>query len=164
MGSALVRPDGLLETEVVFDIGAGLRPAQWFRAPRHVCIEAHGPYADKLREGGYEVAQMTALQFAYSADLTGAAVHLIDVIEHMEREDGEELLCILQASDARQIVIYTPYGFLPQEGDAWEMGGEYWQMHRSGWLPSDFPGWRIEHRGNPVSTGRAFFATFTREK
>ncbi len=83
-------------------------------------------------------------------------IYLLDAIEHMTRPAGELVLKLAKALGPKQIVVFTPKGFLPQEGDAWGLGGEEWQRHRSGWKPEDFPGWYIEEY-----MGMQFFAVWT---
>jgi hypothetical protein len=45
---------------------------------------------------------------------------------------------------SKQIAIFTPWGFMPQEHpdgvDYWGLKGGDWQRHKSGWLPGDFSG------------------------
>lgn len=157
VASGLPRPAGLLELGTVLDIGAGLRPMPWYAPKRHICVEPHPPYAERLRAAGYEVWETTALNAL--RDLEPGefdAVYLLDVVEHMQRADGAEVLLFARKLRPKQIVVFTPNGFLPQENDAWGLGGEYWQKHRSGWTPGDFPGWTIEHY-----MGMQFFATKT---
>lgn len=154
----LDRPAGLIECDLVLDVGAGLRPMQWYEPSSHVCVEPHPAYAARLEENGYQVVPCTAQEwFAARGGLEwDGAIYLLDVIEHMTRADGEEVLSLAVAQRPRQLVVFTPLGFLRQVGDAWGLGGDQWQKHRSGWLPVDFPGWRIEEYG------RGFFATWTR--
>lgn len=126
--------------KTVIDVGAGLRPADWFGA-RHICIEPSVVYAEKLREEGYDVMEGTALEMlplCPEADL----ILLLDVIEHMTREEGDNVLHLALMSGA-SVAVYTPYGFKEQDTDEWGYGEDYWQTHRSGWTPEDFPGWRI---------------------
>ncbi len=137
--AAVVKPVG-----TVIDVGAGLRPALWQPAERRVCIEPCPAYADVLAENGFEVVRKTAvegLSSVKSADL----ILMLDVIEHMERNQGE-LAVWLAERRAVNILIYTPNGFVEQKADAWGMGQDTWQTHRSGWTPADFPGWQIFER------------------
>jgi hypothetical protein len=130
----------------------------WYRPERHVCVEPFAPYADRLEQAGYEVLRKTAFDALSSLDLGQFdAVYLLDVIEHMTRPGGGLVLSMAQALGPKQVVVFTPNGFLPQEGDAWGLGGEYWQRHRSGWTPADFPDWKIEPAGV-----NQFFALWTR--
>lgn len=155
----LERPRNLIECDTVLDVGAGLRPMCWYRPRRHLCVEPFGPYADALRAAGYEVLQQTAVDALASVRIANAAIYLLDVIEHMEREDGRRVLDLARAMEPAQIVVFTPWGFQPQSGDAWDLGGEQWQEHRSGWTPEDFPGWRITARLDGAHRG--FVAMWT---
>jgi len=158
VASGLPAPAGLLEAKTVLDIGAGLRPMPWYKAERHVCVEPHPAYAERLRTAGYEVWGTTARDaLEHAAEGAFEAVYLLDVIEHMERPEGADVIQLALALKPKQIVVFTPKGFLPQEGDAWGLGAEHWQLHRSGWVPADFPGWAIEEY-----MGMQFFATWTR--
>ena len=68
---------------------------------------------------------------------------LVDVIEHLEKAEGNELLGRL-LQRARRVLVTTPLGFRPQE-----IAGQPFETHRSGWYPWDFWGryrvdrWRI---------------------
>lgn len=138
----LPRPAGLVECASVIDVGAGIRPMQWYRPGRHVCVEPHEPYAAVLRSAGYEVVVGRAADVLGGMDAD--AVYLLDVIEHMERAEALRAIELACAVARKQVVIYTPLGFLEQTHDAWGMGGEHWQTHRSGWTPADFRGWSTE--------------------
>jgi hypothetical protein len=137
----------VVKSDFIVDIGPGIRPQPFFVARRHLCIEPHHEYASWLRKNNYEVIQDTALA-ALPEIASCDTIFMLDVIEHMTRECGKEVVKIAQEK-AKQIVIFTPEGFLKQEyiegeKDAWGMDGTYWQTHRSGWTPEDFPGWIIK--------------------
>jgi hypothetical protein len=153
----LVAPAGLVECRTVFDIGSGIRPMSWYTpADFHWCVEPHEAYRQRLLAAGYLLLDFTALGFLRRDVVCHVpfAIYLLDVIEHMTREDALECVRLAVGSGARQVVIFTPLGFLEQHGDAWGLGGDVWQEHRSGWTPEDFPGWRTE------LFGRGFFASF----
>lgn len=155
----LPAPAALLTADRVLDIGAGIRPIKWGAPSQHVCVEPYGPYADRLQAAGYLTLRVTAreaLEAAYAREYQPDAIYMLDVIEHMTREEGTAVLELAQRLAPKQIVVFTPHGFMEQHEDAWGLGGEYWQTHRSGWVPSDFPGWGIEPYAN------AFFAVWTR--
>lgn len=161
---SLRRPPGLIECAHVWDVGAGLRPMQWYAPARHVCIEPYFPYAQRLQEAGYVVRNETALAALLYLHRRPHiprphAIYLLDVIEHMEREEGEEVRWLVTQIATVQVVVFTPHGFLPQTHDAWKLGGEYWQTHRSGWTPEAFPGWTIQRRVSGAPKG--FFAVWT---
>lgn len=153
----LPRPRGLLHVDCVLDVGAGIRPMNWHKPAQHVCVEPYAPYADMLEAGGYTVLRQTALE-ALQTPRTGHAVYLLDVIEHMDKVDATEVI-ELAMRGARQVVVFTPYGFMHQDHDVWGFEGHSWQTHRSGWLPEEFPGWDTWRYGWPPFEG--FYAVWT---
>jgi SAM-dependent methyltransferase len=57
---------------------------------------------------------------------------LIDVIEHLEKDEGWQVLDDLMRR-AKQVLVTTPFGFRPQE-----IPGMPYETHRSGWYPWEF--------------------------
>jgi hypothetical protein len=55
----------------------------------------------------------------------------LDLIEHLPKDDGWRLLEAMETLAARKAVVFTPNGFLPQQGH-----GDL-QEHLSGWSPTD---------------------------
>lgn len=53
----------------------------------------------------------------------------IDLIEHFSKEDGLNLLRIMEKISKKKVVISTPNGFVPQN----EYDGNRYQAHLSGW-------------------------------
>lgn len=62
------------------------------------------------------------------------AVVALDVIEHLERSQGERLIAEMERVSRDRVVIFTPNGFLPQGA----LDGNPFQVHRSGWSPEEF--------------------------
>jgi len=157
----LERPPGLIECQSVLDIGAGVRPMAWYKTACHVCVEPYGPYVDVLRAAGYTVMQLSALEslsLMIASRESIEAIYLLDVIEHMEKDDGAEVLRLATQLASVQVVVFTPNGFKEQTIDAWGYGGDEWQTHRSGWTIEDFPGWDV----TIVPERGALFAVWTR--
>lgn len=145
VATAMIRP-----VDSVLDIGCGIRPQKYIIPKIHICWEPFFQYIQYLREkvpdaagpvylfvnAGWEDA--VKLLPPKSVD----SVFLLDVIEHLEKEQGRSLLKTTENLAKCQIVIFTPLGFLPQnspEGkDKWGMNGGAWQKHKSGWQPEDF--------------------------
>ena len=137
------------ETEVVLDIGCGIMPINYFRPKLHIMVEPWKEYSDILsyrhhgdksmvilRTGGLEALQMLA-------DNSVDSIFLIDVIEHLEKEIGQQIIVECERVAREQVVIFTPLGFMPQhvahgQKDGWGLGGASMQEHRSGWEPEDF--------------------------
>jgi len=65
----------------------------------------------------------------------------IEVIEHLEKEDGWKVLDMLTRR-AHQVIVTTPLGFRPQEAE-----GLPYETHRSGWYP-----WEISKRFRVLRT------------
>lgn len=154
----LDRPKGLIECDVIIDVGCGVRPINWYKPQHHVCVEPHLPYLQRIAAvGGYECVHADALTaLGRVRPGTAGAIYILDVIEHLPREDGLQLVQLALMAQPQQIVIFTPDGFLKQDGaDPWGLGGDQWQLHRSGWVAEDFPGWAISY------FGRGFFAIWT---
>lgn len=135
---------------VLLDIGCGIQP-QTLVAPRvHVCCEPFPEYASHLQRAANDgkVRADVVLNLSWADALrvlpekSVDSVFLLDVIEHLEKDDGARLLAETERIARRQIVIFTPLGFMPQPHtgtrDAWGLGGGDVQQHRSGWTPDDF--------------------------
>lgn len=168
-------PKGLIECKYVVEFGPGIRPFNWYNPKRYTAVEPYLPYCDVLKTitgAGIVNADALSVLRILTDDLTPGydiekqvrtvtvgilpqAIYMLDVIEHMEKDEGKEVLELAKTKAKRQVVVYTPHGFQEQTEDAWGLGGDYWQTHRSGWTPDDFEGWHIEDRG------KAFFALFT---
>ena len=136
--------------KVILDIGCGIRPQKIIQPVVHICCEPFEQYISYLQR---EVVPNTNYDFillkAKWEDIIEVippgsvdTVFLIDVIEHLNKESGLKLLKPTEKMARRQVVIFTPLGFFPQEHpdgkDAWGFDGGSWQTHRSGWYPEDF--------------------------
>ncbi len=159
-------------TDVVLDVGAGIRPMDYFRARTHLVVEPHKPYIETMLAGQKDPRRFVPLNGTWDQvlpllpDDAVDSVFALDVVEHMEKEDGVKFLAEAERVARQQVMIFTPLGFFPQsyehEGaeDRWGMDGAYWQTHRSGWDPEDFgDGWELvcckafhtkDDDGNPV--------------
>lgn len=140
------RPPGLIETDTVIDVGAGIRPMQWFKAKTHICVEPHSEYAMVLLLNNLPVVMIQAPR-ALELFEKAETVFLLDLLHHLEKDDGVETLRLAQEIATRQIVVREPLKWKEDSTDHWGMGGEFWQTHRSHWSSDDFPGWRIHKSG-----------------
>lgn len=143
--STLVRP-----AHTLLDVGPGIRPQTLVACKTHVCVEPYAEYADILQREHPECLVFNT-SWADTIGRMGAdsvdTVMIMDVIEHLEKEDGQALLRESERLARGQVIVFTPLGFIPQgdteEKDAWGLDGTAWQVHKSGWLPEDFPGWEV---------------------
>lgn len=141
------------ETDVVMDIGCGIAPMNYFRPKLHLLVEPWKEYSDILayRHAGdksvviLRTGALEALQLL--GDNSVDSIFLLDVIEHMEKGVGHQVLREAERVAREQIVVFTPLGFMPQHvedgtADGWGLGGATVQEHLSGWEPTDFsPEW-----------------------
>lgn len=139
----------IIETDVVLDIGCGIYPQSFNKCKTHICCEPFAQYIEYLVSNSI---YSDKLYFYYNSswneilkiicEKSVDSIFLIDVIEHIEKEKGIELLKQTQKIAKKQIVIFTPLGFIKQisyDGkDCWGLDGGDWQEHLSGWYPEDF--------------------------
>lgn len=142
-------------TDVALDVGPGIMPMNFFRPKLHMLLEPCPSYADILRQRHADDKGVLILQAAVldilpaMADKSVDSIILLDVLEHMSKEEGREVLRHAERLARRQIVIFAPLGFMAQHvpenvKDGFGLDGHDLQEHRSGWLPEDFdPLWKF---------------------
>jgi hypothetical protein len=143
------------ETEVILDIGPGIYPFNAFVPKLHILIEPWSEYVEILKsrftgDHGALIIKNDGLSFTKTlSDNSVDSSILVDVIEHMDKDIGFELIEELERITREQIVIFTPLGFMPQhvsndKSDRWGLSGGELQQHLSGWTPEDFGlGWNF---------------------
>lgn len=141
----------LLPSSVVLDLGCGIKPISFLETDLLVCLEPFAPYISYLRKRyrGTRVimVQQDAITFLKNQpDESIDTIIAIDVLEHLSKEDGQELLRQMLRVCSIQSLIVTPNGFMPQHvsefgTDEWGYEGNVKQSHLSGWTPSDFKDW-----------------------
>jgi len=135
-------------TNTALDIGAGINPREFVRTNHHICVEPFKEYFDILNKNisTLKNKQYSTYNFGWreaTEQLKAESVYLFDVIEHLEKEEGKELLKLTDKCYTKQLIIFTPLGLTeqhttPDGKDAWGLNGATWQKHRSGWYPEDF--------------------------
>ena len=146
----------LKDVDVVLDIGSGIMPQPYIIPKVHICCEPFKQYVEVLIERfGAEQDRTYVVLHATWEEATKLfpsksvdSVFLVDVIEHLKKEEGVRLLHATENIARQQIVLFTPLGFMPQvhenHKDAWNLDGGAWQEHKSGWVPEDFDdNWKI---------------------
>lgn len=118
----------------ILDLGCGIRPFAGlnFRNPS-LHVDAYAKYLERTS------ATKLTLKLNLSEDLTNYFVDdsydvvlLLDVIEHLKKEDALRLIDRSKRIARKKVIIWTPSGFLKQTGDVWNLEGDFWQEHRSG--------------------------------
>ena len=137
-------------TDIVLDIGCGIMPQNDLRPLVHICCEPFDQYVAHLQkkikneyDRSYVIVKATwAEAVRLFPPKSVDTVFLVDVIEHLEKEEALRLLKATEVLARKQIAVFTPLGFLPQNHsdgkDAWGLDGGAWQEHKSGWQPEEF--------------------------
>lgn len=126
----------LKNCQSVLDLGCGPNsPVQYCHLPYSVGVEAFKPYLIKTRNNKihhrYIFSDVTKIKFKpKSFD----AVIMIDVLEHLKKEEGLEMLKKMEFWARKKIILSTPDGFLTQS----DIDYNYFQIHRSGWTVKEF--------------------------
>jgi Methyltransferase domain len=145
----------IARVDVVLDIGSGIRPQAFFRPRVHICCEPYEEYVQVLQSRFAANPNLVILQGTWQDVMKTIparsvdSVFLIDLIEHLDKEEGHALLAECHRVARKQIILFTPLGFAKQDyelgdADGWGMHGSGWQVHKSGWTPEDFDtAWNI---------------------
>lgn len=139
------------QVDTILDIGCGIVPHNYITPYVYICCEPFHEYVKVLKEKLEDNTDslFIVLDYDWEKAVTtfkeGAVdtIYLLDVIEHLDKETGQRLLSMTECIARRQVVIFTPLGFVEQkrlhgDKDAWGLNGADWQEHKSGWLPEDF--------------------------
>ncbi len=159
----------LVEADTVLDIGCGIRPQNYIKPKVHICCDPHLEYLDHIKKTVEYYRCNAQVDFAPNEyctitkenksefvfintdwehalelfpELSIDTIFLLDVIEHLDKGKGLRLIQATEKICRKQIVLFTPLGFIEQEHetkkDAWGFSGAHLQKHLSGWLPEDF--------------------------
>lgn len=130
------------DAATLLDIGCGLcRIVEDLPVKVRVGLDIHRPYLERAKITATDIALVNAdargIQDLFMED-SFDVVTLVDVVEHFTKRQGQRLLRQAQHIAKKQVIVFAPRGKDPQTGDAWGMGGEKYQRHRSDWQPADF--------------------------
>lgn len=123
----------------VLDLGCGSdSPVKYCRVGKSLGVDAYERAIEESRKkkihDRYLLADISNLRFSpKSFD----AVLLIEVLEHLPKNEGEELLGRVEAWARKKVIITSPNGFFPQKSRK-----NPHQIHRSGWTP-----WEMRKKG-----------------
>lgn len=132
----------LSDSHTLLDVGCGVGTTlKEFCCPIKIGVDAHRPYLENSETGlqlikiNFKAENLRGLFLPNSLD----SVTLIDVIEHLDKETGFDVLQQVEEIAAKKVIVFTPRGFFRQlEVDHYGLGGESYQRHRSGWEVGDF--------------------------
>ena len=126
------------DCQSLLDVGCGPEsPIKTFSKRIHtVGVDAFEANLHKSRDhqihDDYVSLDIRKLEEAFKPD-SFDCVMALDVIEHLDKAEGEKLLASMERIARKKIIVFTPNGFLPQ--------GMYesnpWQVHLSGWTAEE---------------------------
>ncbi len=123
----------------VLDVGCGSNSpiANVPKTFYSVGVDIHRPSITKSRgekiHDVYKVGNVLSIDTLFKKKQFDAVVAL-DVIEHLPKEKGWELLRKMNGLAKKRIILLTPNGFVPQH----PYDGNTFQEHLSGWTVKDF--------------------------
>lgn len=136
----------LKDCESVLDLGCGPSSAVQFCGPfkRSVGVEAYAPYL-KLAEEKKTHDELICknIQDLDFPPKSFDAVIMLEVIEHMPKEMGLDVLRKAEKWARKKVIITTPNGFIAQKS----LDGNPLQEHLSGWSVENMKQLGYESRG-----------------
>ncbi len=123
--------------ESYLDLGCGKRPAIETLSSYYICLDRFLPDLRRLMIPGAFQRPECVLADARNLPFRAKSVDCVlavDLLEHLEKDEGRLLLDNMERTAKRRVVVMTPNGYLPQE----ECNGNPFQVHRSMWNPADF--------------------------
>lgn len=122
----------------VLDVGAGLEAPYQFGLQRRVrelvLLDGHAEYLAANQTVGPNVRRIVGHlpEALAERSLTFDVVLCIDVIEHLDDAAAEKLVSEMKRVGDK-VCVFTPDGESPQDHDAYMMGADDLQTHRSVW-------------------------------
>jgi len=146
----------LRDCDSVLDLGCGPNsPIKYCRVKYSVGVDVFRPYIEESKKkkihNKYILKDITRINFKpKSFD----AVIMIDVLEHLEKEQGRKLLKKAEKWAKKKVIVSTPNGFISQKA----IDKNSFQAHLAGWTPEEMrelgykgygmAGWKFLRREN----------------
>jgi len=126
----------------LLDVGCGLcLRVGSFSVRTVIGIDAHRPYLENRVDRSPHIIPLhmdASLMDRYFMPKSISTVLFNDSIEHFEKNKAIRLLKSAEQIAVNRVVIFTPRGFFRQKKfDYFQMNGESYQEHRSGWEPEE---------------------------
>jgi hypothetical protein len=105
--------------------------------PNKIGIEIHKPYIDRARYHNCKKIEGDFRDFEkmLTPNEMDCAM-FIDTLEHLSREDAFDLMEKVKAK-FNKIILFIPEGVHDLDFDAYNLGAEEWQTHKSTWYKKD---------------------------
>jgi hypothetical protein len=126
----------LASCDTVLDLGCGYSSAiQYCNVPFSVGVELFEPYLEESIKKGihnqYIKADVTRMEFTHKSF---DAVIALNLLEHLTKQEGAELLSKMESWATKKVVVFTPNGYIWQNA----YDDNALQEHRSGWSADEF--------------------------
>lgn len=121
-------------TRSCLDVGCGRGTFKFIKNLNSVGCDINLPSLMKAREKGYynNLVRCDVRYLPFKPKSFDVAI-CVEVIEHLDKTDGIELLRQMEEIASRQVIIMTPWGYFPMK----EREDNPYLTHRSGWLPQE---------------------------
>ena len=140
-------------TQMVVDLGCGVRPNFFLGQDVTVCVELFSPYLNYLKDthSGEEIITIKEDVLTFLKRQPARSIETIvvtDLIEHLSKNEGYSLIQEIERTVKKQALVVTPKGFMPQhveelDDEGWGFTGNILQNHVSGWEIDDFQNWEV---------------------
>ena len=123
--------NALVGCQSLLDAGCGVRPniGQVLGIRRNYLCDTHLASLVEAKKDGRGIAFAADVKALPIKPNSVDAVLLLQVLEHLEKDDGLKLLCTLEQVARRVIIVSTPNGYVRQDA----LEGNLNQVHQSGW-------------------------------
>jgi 2-polyprenyl-3-methyl-5-hydroxy-6-metoxy-1,4-benzoquinol methylase len=146
------------KSKTILDVGSGKGEPLQFINRKHryfaVGLDAFEPYLKQCqKEGTYHSYVQADVRLLPFADNSFDSVLCLEVLEHLEREDGEKLLKEMERVATTQVILSTPVGNYKQD----VFDGNPHQEHKYMWDPREMKakGFRVKGIGLRNLSGKA---------
>jgi hypothetical protein len=107
-----------------------------------IALDIHRPYLENRQSRLPHILPVNADALQINQlflPKTVATVLLNDTLEHFSKENGLALIKKVEEIATNRVIVFTPRGFFKQERyDYFNLNGEQYQEHRSGWEVEEF--------------------------
>jgi ubiquinone/menaquinone biosynthesis C-methylase UbiE len=116
------------------DIGCGRGAFEFIQSFYSVGCDIYFPSLIKAKEKGYydNLVRCDVRHLPFKPKSFDIAI-CAELIEHLDKVEGVEILRQMEGIASRQVIIMTPWGYFPMK----EREDNPYLSHRSGWLPQE---------------------------
>jgi hypothetical protein len=127
----------------LLDVGCGLcLNLDKFECPVIIGIDVHRPYLTNRANRSAHIIPMHMDARDMSLYFLPKSISVVlfnDTLEHFNKNEALYMLKRAEQIANRKVIVFTPRGFFPQDDyDHFQLKGEMYQAHRSGWEPEEF--------------------------